>query len=682
LNSTVITERQSLVLKILRKEVEALRIQEKIIKNLGEEDTASLKTKYLEEEIKKLESQLGLDKGSKEKQVGAYLEKLKGKTLTPVAQEAFDTEISKLRALEPSSSEYNVTKNYLDWFTDLPWGLFKDPNVDIKKAEKVLDEDHFGMKKIKERILEYIAVSSLKGTGKGKILCLVGPPGVGKTSIGASMARSMNREFTKVSVGGLHDVGEIKGHRRTYVGSFPGKIISSLKRCCSSNPVIMIDEIDKVAGRNFHGDPSSAFLEVLDPEQNSSFLDHYLDVPFDLSKVLFVCTANETDPIPQPLLDRMEVFELSGYILEEKMHIAKEYLIPKISKNSGLKDMKLTDGVLQKLIREYCRESGVRSLNQKLEAIGRKMALALITKTPIKKVTEKELVKMLGLPLFPSDRIYDKPPVGVAMGMAYNAVGGATFYAEATKNPQKSERKAENKNVVAVVASQETIEDSTNIIKKTEIEKEVLVTSNKSSGLTITGHLGGVLKESVGIAYSFSKNFLKRLAPHNTFFGDNSIHLHHPEGAVPKDGPSAGITITTAFLSLALNIPIKNDFAMTGEITLTGTVGPIGGVREKSIAAKRAGVTHIIFPKENERNWKELDSHIKDGLTVYFVENYREVFDIIFDKEELQKALRPPQQQQQSKVADVAEKHVDVSQLPSETISVQKAAKARKQQNL
>lgn len=487
------------------------------------------------------------------------------------------------------------------------------------------------------------------------------------------MARSMNREFAKVSVGGLHDVAEIKGHRRTYVGSLPGKIISSLKRCSSSNPVIMIDEIDKIAGRNFHGDPSSAFLEVLDPEQNFSFLDHYLDVPYDLSKVLFVCTANETDTIPQPLLDRMEIFELSGYILEEKMHIAKDYLIPKICKNSGLKDMKLTDGVLQKLIREYCRESGVRSLHQKLEAIGRKMALALITKTPIKKVTEKELVKMLGLPLFPSDRIYDKPPVGVAMGMAYNAVGGATFYAEATKNPQKSERKTENKNVVAV-GSQETIEDSTRIIKKTEIEKEVLVTINKTSGLTVTGHLGDVLKESVGIAYSFSKNFLKKLAPHNTFFGDNYIHLHHPEGAVPKDGPSAGITITTAFLSLALNTPIKNDFAMTGEITLTGTVSPIGGVREKAIAAKRSGVTHIIFPKENERNWKELDSHIKDGLTVYFVENYREVFDIIFDKEDLQKALMSPPQQEQSKVVDAAEKH-----LPLETISVQKA---RKQQNL
>jgi ATP-dependent Lon protease len=535
----------------------------------------------------------------------------------------FDDEISKLAHLEPAASEFNVTRNYLDWLTQIPWGQRSTENFGIPNAMKVLDEDHYGLKDVKDRILEFIAVGKLRGTVEGKILCFVGPPGVGKTSIGKSIARALNRQYYRFSVGGLTDVAEIKGHRRTYVGALPGRIIQALKKCQTENPLILIDEIDKI-GRGYQGDPSSALLELLDPEQNSSFLDHYMDVPVDLSKVLFVCTANMTDTIPRPLLDRMELITLSGYVADEKMAIAERYLAPQAKEAAGLKDVdvNLSKEGIEELINKYCRESGVRNLKKQIEKVYRKSALKIVkdlgeealpeeaaltvegtaaleeseAKSNIEadtssEASEKEatevprvalnvpdsvhlvidkdnLTDFVGPPVFTSDRLYEVNPAGVAMGLAWTQLGGSAMYVES-------------------------------------ILQGPLRPSTRPH-LEITGNMKSVMKESSTIAYSFAKSFMIKEFPDNHFFDKAKMHLHVPDGAVPKDGPSAGITMATSLLSLALDAPVNPTVAMTGELTLTGKVLRIGGLREKTVAARRAGCQTILFPKDNLSDWLEL----------------------------------------------------------------------------
>jgi ATP-dependent Lon protease len=589
LSTIDLNERMKKALYIVKTELETVKTNMKIHKNLDDKLQATQRNYMLNEQMKIIKKELGMEVDDKSSLFKKFNERLRDKTLPQAVMSVYDEEMSKLKSLDQSSAEFNVTRNYLDWITLLPWGIYQKENFNIKKSEKILDEDHFGLKKLKERILEFIAIGSLKGSVQGKMILLVGPPGTGKTSIGKSIARSLGREFFRFSVGGMSDVAEIKGHRRTYIGAMPGKIIQLLKLSKFQNPVIMIDEIDKL-GKG-HGDPASALLEVLDPEQNSNFLDHYLDVPFDLSKVLFVCTANLAETIPKPLLDRMEVLTLSGYIQEEKFEIAKRYLIPKTIKQTGLKEsqFQLSDHILNKLIREYCREAGVRNLEKKIESIGRKIALALAKKEKIKKINDEELEKMIGLPIFTSDRYYEKTPIGVVMGLAYTEMGGSLIHLESMVNPDV---------------------DGTPFI--------------------VTGKLGDVMKESTTIAMTVAKNFLKTIDDKNLFFFENSIHLHLPEGATPKDGPSAGVTIVTSLLSLALNKPIEKNISMTGEITLSGKVLEVGGIKEKVIGAKRAGVTEIILPIDNKKNWNELEKEITNDLKVHFVDYYQEIYEIVF----------------------------------------------------
>eukprot|EP01080_Neovahlkampfia_damariscottae_P005448 gene5448-9261_t len=588
LSTIDLNERMRKALYVVKTELETVKTNLKIHRNLDEKLQATQRNYMLNEQMKIIKKELGMEVDDKVSLIQKFKERIKSKKLPENVMTNYNEEVSKLKSLDQSSAEFNVTRNYLDWITLLPWGIFKKESFNIKSSEKILNEDHYGLKKLKERILEFIAIGSLKGTVQGKMILFVGPPGTGKTSIGKSIARALDREFFRFSVGGMSDVAEIKGHRRTYIGAMPGKIIQLLKLSKYQNPVIMIDEIDKL-GKG-HGDPASALLEVLDPEQNTKFLDHFLDVPFDLSKVLFICTANLKETIPKPLLDRMEVLELSGYIQEEKVQISKKYLIPKIIKETGLtkSQLNLSDEILNKLIKEYCREAGVRNLEKKIESIGRKVALSIAKKKPIKKITSNELESMIGLPIFTSDRYYEKTPIGVVMGLAYTEMGGSLIYLESMIN----------------------------------IDVE-------ASPFIITGKLGDVMKESTTIAMTVAKNYLMKLDQNNSFFNENSIHLHLPEGATPKDGPSAGITIVTSLLSLALNKRIKKNVAMTGEITLTGKVLEVGGIKEKVIGAKRANVKEIILPIGNKKNWNELEDEIKSDMIVHFVDYYKDVFEIV-----------------------------------------------------
>ncbi len=469
--------------------------------------------------------------------------------------------------------------------------------MDIKKAKDILEEDHYGLEDVKKRILEFIAVSQLKGTTQGKIVCLCGPPGVGKTSIAKSIARSLDREFFRFSVGGLSDVAELKGHRRTYVGAMPGKAVQALKKTKTENPLILIDEIDKM-GKGWQGDPTAALLEMLDPEQNATFLDHYLDVPVDLSKVLFLCTANTTETIPEPLKDRMEIIDISGYVAEEKLVIAKQYLIPQVSDMTGLKtdqDILMSEDALNKLIKSYCRESGVRNLRKHIEKIFRKSAYIKISegRTGIQ-IEESNLQDFVGKPVFTQDKMYERTPPGVCMGLAWTSHGGSTLYIET-------------------------------IQQKTREAKE-------DGGLIeYTGNLGDVMKESIRIAYTFAKVFMEEVVDQgNNFLLDNKVHLHVPEGATPKDGPSAGCTIVTAVISLATGKPVRQNLAMTGEISLKGKVLPVGGIKEKVIAAKRAGVDTVILPADNRKDFDDLPKLVKDGVMVHFASTYADVYKIAF----------------------------------------------------
>ncbi|XP_023179169.2 lon protease homolog, mitochondrial isoform X2 [Drosophila hydei] len=597
LEETDIPQRLLLALALLKKELELSRLQQKIGREVEEKVKQQHRKYILQEQLKVIKKELGIEKDDKDAIGEKYREKLKDKTVPESIKTVIDEELTKLNFLESHSSEFNVTRNYLDWLTSLPWGVISPENLCLDKATEILNNDHYGMEDIKKRILEFIAVSSLKGTTQGKILCFHGPPGVGKTSIAKSIARALNREYFRFSVGGMTDVAEIKGHRRTYVGAMPGKLIQCLKKTKTENPLVLIDEVDKI-GKGYQGDPSSALLELLDPEQNSNFLDHYLDVPVDLSRVLFICTANVIDTIPEPLRDRMELIEMSGYVAEEKVAIARQYLIPQAMKDCGLteKQINITEDALNMLIRSYCRESGVRNLQKQIEKVIRKVAFRLVKKEGEEfPVNADNLTTFLGKQVFSSDRMYNVTPPGVVMGLAWTAMGGSSLYIETSRRHIRSEK------------------------------------PEATAGLLhLTGNLGDVMKESAQIALTVARNFLYTYNPNNKFLEQEHIHLHVPEGSTPKDGPSAGVTIITALVSLATGKPVRADVAMTGEVSLKGKVLTVGGIKEKTIAARRSGVTCLILPADNKKDFEELPSFITDGLEVHFASEYEDVYKIAF----------------------------------------------------
>ncbi|KAL1826959.1 hypothetical protein ACET3Z_005371 [Daucus carota] len=667
-------KRLKLTLELVKKEMEISKIQESIAKAIEEKISGEQRRYLLNEQLKAIKKELGLEADDKTALSAKFRERLEPnkEKCPPHVLQVIEEELTKLQLLEASSSEFNVTRNYLDWLTALPWGNYSDENFDVIHAQKILDEDHYGLSDVKERILEFIAVGKLRGIAQGKIICLSGPPGVGKTSIGRSIARALNRKFYRFSVGGLSDVAEIKGHRRTYIGAMPGKMVQCLKSVGTANPLVLIDEIDKL-GRGHAGDPASAMLELLDPEQNANFLDHYLDVPIDLSKVLFVCTANVVEMIPNPLLDRMEIISIAGYITDEKTHIARDYLEKATREACGInpKQVEVTDAALLALIENYCREAGVRNLQKHIEKIYRKIALQLVrqgatcdpstaakleSKTdgttvgvdekvqevvseiaeeaevvevvqsnekedisinqvsdskdhdetklepeveetkPVERVLvdESNLSDFVGKPVFHAERIYENTPVGVVMGLAWTSMGGSTLYIETT-HVEEGEGKG---------------------------------------ALQLTGQLGDVMKESAQIAHTVARAILAAKEPGKSFFANTKLHLHVPAGATPKDGPSAGCTMITSLLSLAMNKPVKKDIAMTGEVTLTGRILPIGGVKEKTIAARRSQVKTLIFPAANKRDFDELASNVKEGLEAQFVDNYNQIFELAFEEKQ------------------------------------------------
>ena len=585
-----IKQRIEKALILLKHELEVSKLQSRISQKIEERMSQQQREFFLREQLKEIKKELGLSKEGKETEVEKYLARIRKLKLTEEARERIDDEIEKLRLIEPASPEYNVSRAYLDWLTILPWGVYSKDFFDLKRARRILDRDHFGLKDVKDRILELISVGIINNDLAGTIVLLVGPPGTGKTSIGQSIAKSLGRKFYRFSLGGMRDEAEIKGHRRTYIGALPGKFINAIKTCKTSNPVIMLDEIDKI-GASFQGDPASALLEVLDPEQNKDFLDHYLDVRFDLSKVLFICTANTLETIPAPLLDRMEQIRLSGYILEEKLEIARRHLLPKQLKMHGLKrsQLSLPKTVLREMIDGYAREAGVRSMENNIKKLLRKAARKIVEDGQEKvSISRSELPDYLGQRMFAEETRFKKPKIGVITGLAYTAMGGATLHIEATS------------------------------------------VEAKNPGFKQTGQLGDVMVESSEIAYTFIRARLNPQKKTEKFFDRNHIHLHVPAGATPKDGPSAGITMACALYSLAKQKPIIPNLAMTGELTLTGLVMPIGGVKEKTIAARRAGVTQLLFPDENRKDYEELDESITEGITPYFVKNFDEVLKIGF----------------------------------------------------
>ncbi len=601
LESFAIEKRIDKALLLLKKELDISKLQSSINQRIEATISKTQREFFLREQLKAIKKELGMEKDDKTMEASKFEERLKQRKVPEEALKVIREEMDKLASLEMQSAEYGVCRNYLDWLTITPWGMYSEESHDLKEAEKILNQDHYGLKDIKERILEFIGVGKLTGGVKGSIICLVGPPGVGKTSIGKSVARALNRKFYRFSVGGMRDEAEIKGHRRTYIGAMPGKLIQALKMTQTMNPIIMLDEVDKM-GASYQGDPASALLEVLDPEQNKDFLDHYLDVRVDLSNVLFIVTANVLDSIPEPLKDRMEILRLSGYIQAEKIEIARKYLVPRNRKNMGLKasDVVFTDKALGQIINGYAREAGVRSLENNLKKILRKVAMKFARDPKQSKtiISEKNLIPFLGKPIFTGDRYYQRNPVGVATGLAWTSMGGATLYIEAIRYPAE----------------------------KTEMK--------------LTGQAGDVMKESAMIAWSYVQGNVARYAGSISFFEKSQIHIHIPEGATPKDGPSAGITMVSALFSLLLNRPLRENLGMTGELTLTGKVLPIGGLKEKLIAARRSQLDTLIFPKENLRDYDELPEFLKKGIEVHFVDHYDEVFRIAFPKKGKRNAPR------------------------------------------
>ncbi|KZV64508.1 ATP-dependent protease La [Peniophora sp. CONT] len=671
LEALSVEDRLRKALLVLKKELINAQLQSKLSRDVDSKIAKRQREYYLMEQLKNIKKELGIESDGKDRLIEKLRERAAQLKMPEGVRKVFDEELAKLQGLEPAASEANVTRNYLDWLTQIPWGVHTPENYSIAHAVKVLDEDHYGLKDVKDRILEFLAVGKLRGSVQGKIICLAGPPGVGKTSIGKSIARALNRQFFRFSVGGLTDVAEIKGHRRTYVGALPGKIIQALKRCGTENPLVLIDEVDKV-GRGYNGDPSSALLEMLDPEQNTAFLDHYMDVPVDLSRVLFVCTANVLDTIPAPLLDRMEVIEVSGYVSEEKAQIAARYLAPQAKEASGLADadIELETAAVEVLIKDYCRESGVRNLKKHIDKIYRKASLNIVrelgedvlpesaalpetataedaesaaaehkpppetttqhvedsipkqdeaedpsvtsvARQPLKipdtvhvRVTPENLKQYVGPPVYSRDRLYTRqPPAGVSTGLGYLGNGsGAVMPIEATSMPGKG-------------------------------------------SLQLTGKLGEVIRESAQIALSWTKAHAVELGiatdEKSPLFGDRDIHVHMPEGSIGKEGPSAGTALLSAFVSLFTRTPLSPDIAMTGEISLGGQVLPVGGLKEKILAAHRAGIKLVLAPAANRADIEEnVPESVKEGIRFVYVEDVREVLHEVFKDSEAEKRWR------------------------------------------
>ncbi len=571
--------------EILTREIEILEIENKINLRVRRQIDKVQREYYLREQIKAIQKELGESDGISE-EVKEYQEKIEKANLPEEALEKANKELDRLARMGQGSAEGSVIRTYLDWITDLPWDIQTDDNLDLKNSAKILDEDHYGLTKVKERVIEYLAVRQMTKSMKGPILCFVGPPGVGKTSIAKSIARSLDRKFIQMSVGGVRDEAEIRGHRRTYVGAIPGRVISSIKHAGTKNPVFLLDEIDKMSS-DFRGDPASALLEVLDPEQNNAFRDHYLELAFDLSNVMFLTTANNLDTIPRPLLDRMEIIHISGYTEEEKLNIATKYLIPKQLKEHGISknSIRITENTIRNIINYYTRESGVRELERQIAAICRKVARRLIDdKVKSVRITENNLEKYLGIPKYRYDKVEKNDEVGIVTGLAWTPVGGDT------------------------------------------LSIEVVPMAGKGK-LVLTGQLGDVMKESARAGFSYIRSRSKEFGLEDDFHEQTDIHIHIPEGAIPKDGPSAGITMTTAVVSALLGVKVKSNLAMTGEITLRGRVLPVGGIKEKILAAHRAGITNILIPKENERDLIDIPDNIKRNLTIRAVETMDEVLE-------------------------------------------------------
>jgi len=593
-----VRERLTKVHLFLNKEVQVLELGNKIQSQVKEDMDRTQREYYLREQLKAIKKELGeLDEHSSE--IKELKEKIKKAKMPPDALAAAEKELDRLAKIPPASAEYTVARTYLDWLAELPWSETTADNLDIDNAQKTLDEDHYDLEKVKKRILEYLAVRKLKADMKGPILCFVGPPGVGKTSLGKSIARTMGRKFIRISLGGVRDEAEIRGHRRTYVGALPGRIIQGVKKAGSNNPVFMLDEVDKI-GMDFRGDPSSALLEVLDPEQNFSFSDHYIDVPFDLQKVMFITTANVLDTIPPALRDRMETLELPGYSEDQKMMIAKQFLIPKQINEHGLSAeyIEFQDAALQTIITSYTREAGVRNLEREIATTCRGVA-----KDVARGIKEKVLIspdnlhKFLGpVKFFPEVAERTSEP-GVATGLAWTPTGGDIIFVEATK--MRGEK-----------------------------------------GLTLTGQLGDVMKESAQAALAYVRSKAKELGIEEDFFGKNDIHIHVPAGAIPKDGPSAGITMFIALTSLLTNKPVRSDVAMTGEITLRGLVLPVGGIKEKVLAGMRAGIRIIILPKKNEKDLEEIPEHIRKQMNFKFIQRMDEAIELALKQTEPRSAER------------------------------------------
>ena len=595
-----VRERAMHLLQIINREVQFAQIKHDIQSQTRRDLDQQQREYFLHQQMKNIQSELGED-GNND---ATELEDKASKLYMPTkVAETFKREVEKFKRINPQSPDYNMQLNYLQTIVSLPWGIDTKDNLNIKNAERVLDRDHYGMEKVKERILEYIAVLKLRGDLKSPIICLYGPPGVGKTSLGKSIASALRRKYVRVSLGGLHDESEIRGHRRTYIGAMPGRIIKSIQKAGSSNPVFILDEIDKITQNTHNGDPSSALLEVLDPEQNTAFHDNYLDVDYDLSKAMFIATANELNTIPRPLLDRMEIIEVSGYITEEKIEIAKRHLVPRELENNGFVKVgekpTFTKAALETIIERYTRESGVRQLEKQINKSLRKMAYQMAKEgsLPLKKVTPKELEGLLGKPPFYRDIYQGNAYAGVVTGLAWTSVGGEILFIETS------------------------------------------LSKGRAGKLTLTGNLGDVMKESAVIALEYVKAHADRLNVDYRIFDQYNMHIHVPEGATPKDGPSAGITIATSIASAITQRKVRKNTAMTGEITLRGKVLPVGGIKEKILAAKRAGITDILMCADNRKDIEEIPAMYLEGVNFHYVENIQDVWDYALLDEKVANAV-------------------------------------------
>ncbi len=582
------------ITKILVKDLEVLEVGNKIQSQVKTELQKNQREYYLREQMKAIQKELG-DGDDQQREINELRDKIEKAGMSEEAKKEALRELDRLSKMSPAAAEYTVTRTYLDWLVSIPWAKRSESEIDILKAKEILDNDHYDLEKVKERILEYLAVRKLKPDIKGPILCFVGPPGVGKTSLGRSIASAMGRKFHRISLGGMRDEAEIRGHRRTYIGALPGQIIQGLRRADSKNPVFMLDEVDKI-GTDFRGDPAAALLEVLDPEQNNTFKDHYIDLPFDLSEVLFICTANILDPVPPALKDRMEVIRLAGYIEEEKLHIARRHIIPRQLDNHGMTSDNIAfgDEALKKLIREYTREAGLRNLEREIASIIRKVARRKaegVNETVA--VTPERVEEFLGAPYFMREELEERTLIpGVALGLSWTAAGGEVLFIEATQMWGQK-------------------------------------------GLNLTGQLGDVMKESAQAALSWVRAHARQIGIEDSFFERVDLHLHVPEGAIPKDGPSAGITLATALTSLLTSRPVRPRVAMTGEMTLSGRVLPVGGIKEKVLAAHRLGVKEVILPKRNEKAVKEdIPENVRNDLKLHLVSTIEEVLELALNPAE------------------------------------------------